>query len=178
MPYDPDKHHRRSIRLKNYDYSQAGAYFVTVVVQGRDLLFGEIVGAEMHPNAAGQAVERWWEEIARKYPTLEKDEFVVMPNHFHGIIRIAGGGGAPTLGQVMDWLKTMTTNEYIRGAKGKGWPRFQGRLWQRNYHEHVIRDEDELNRIREYIVYNLRQWAFDRENPDGVPPEQVEPWEV
>jgi putative transposase len=213
------EHHRRSIRLKNYDYSQPGAYFVTVVAQDRQLLFGEIVGNAMRPNAAGQMVEQWWAKIAQKYPTLARDEFVVMPNHFHGIVVISGGpihaplsgagvgaapcgrpafrddskdvgqphraaptgnGGArgPTLGDVMDWLKTMTTNAYIQGVKKSGWQRFRGRLWQRNYYEHVVRDEEELNRIRQYIACNPLQWALDPENPAGVPPTQVEPWEV
>jgi REP element-mobilizing transposase RayT len=209
----PTQHHRRSIRLKNYDYSQPGAYFVTVVAQDRQLLFGEVDATALRLNAAGQMVERWWAKITQKYPTLASDEFVVMPNHFHGIVVISGGpvvapvdigqphGAAPTiddddgpprgvaptvngesrgptLGDVMDWLKTMTTNAYIQGVERMGWQRFRGRLWQRNYYEHVVRDEEELNRIRQYIACNPLQWAFDPENPGGMPPEQVEPWEV
>ena len=123
MHYDPEQHHRRSIRLKGYDYSQAGAYFVTICAQGRACLFGEIMREEMHPSVAGRMVERWWLELNRKYPTVQTDEYRVMPNHFHSIVLITAAddaGVAPTLGAVMDWFKTMTTNEYIRGVKTLG----------------------------------------------------------
>ena len=95
-----------------------------------------------------------------------------MPNHFHGIIFIAsptaladkGGHVGPPLQRIMQWFKTMTTNEYIHGVKEHGWPAFQGNLWQRSFYEHVIRDEESLNRIREYIVNNPQRWELDREN--------------
>jgi len=89
MNYDPDKHHRRSIRLKSYDYRQSGAYFVTIVAQDRACLFGDVVNEETRLNDAGGIVEHWWFELNHKFPTVETDEFVVMPNHFHGIIVIA-----------------------------------------------------------------------------------------
>ncbi|MBI4317141.1 MAG: hypothetical protein HY675_01515 [Chloroflexi bacterium] len=73
------------------------------------------------------------------------------------------------LGHVIEWFKTMTTNAYIRGVKQDGWTPFSGRLWQRNYYERVIRNEDELNHIREYIAYNPLNWATDRENPEASP---------
>ncbi len=185
MTFDPDKHHRRSVRLRGYDYAQEGAYFVTVCLQGRACLLGDI-DREMKLNDAGCMVERWWCELNHKFPTVETDACIVMPNHFHGVLFIVSTGrgdpmwspsstaghedghppkGAPTLGDVMGWLKTMTTNEYIRGVKQHGWPPFQGRLWQRNYHEHVIRDERELTRIREYVASNPARWAMDPENP-------------
>ena len=92
MKYDPDKHHRRSIRLKGYDYSQAGAYFVTICTQDRECLFGDVVDGEMRLNDAGQMVHRIWNDLSVKYPDIEMDEFVVMPNHVHGIIMLSGRG--------------------------------------------------------------------------------------
>jgi len=226
MQYDPDKHHptgtlrsRRSIRLKGYDYAEAGAYFVTIGAQNRECLFGAIVDGEMRVNDAGKMVERWWEELPHKFPSVELDEFVVMPNHFHGIVgitdtsvgadlrvcpdpqgartaqdarvtaqgarvtvrgadvtaqgaRVTAQGahpGAPlrrlAMGEIVQWFKTMTTNEYIRGVKQNGWTPFPGKLWQRNYYEHIIRNENDLNRIREYIFNNPANWANDDENP-------------
>jgi putative transposase len=178
VKFNPDIHHRRSIRLKGYDYSQSGAYFVTIVAQGRASLFGHIENDEMILNDAGQMLVKWWTELPNKFPQITLGVFIVMPNHFHGIIiigEIVGGdlrvspvlsdgqeGGhvgppqpippqqkpdAP-LSQMIQWFKTMTTNEYIRGVKELGWPRFDGKLWQRDYYEHIIRNADEANRIQ------------------------------
>ena len=185
MSYDPNKHHRRSIRLPGYDYAQPGAYFVTVCVQGRGCLFGDIAGDEMVPNEAGRMVSAWWYELPRKFPSCDPDVLVVMPNHIHGVIVIREGPvgadqrvrpgscahdhtgahtGAP-LPRIVQWFKTMTTNAYARGVNERGWTPFVARLWQRNYYEHIVRDEDELNRIREYIVNNPRSWNEDPDNP-------------
>lgn len=90
MSFNPKIHHRRSIRLKNYDYSQAGAYFVTICTQGRDCLFGEIENSEMQLSLAGQAVAVCWPNLPRHFDNIELDEFVVMPNHVHGIVVIVG----------------------------------------------------------------------------------------
>jgi REP element-mobilizing transposase RayT len=228
MNYDPDRHHRRSIRLKEYDYSRSGAYFVTVVTQGRACLFGEIVNVETRLNDAGHMIEHWWYELKNKFPAVENDEFVIMPNHFHGIVVIADVGadlrvgpdpkgahpahqgthagvplqgthpvrpvarrGAPMcapvfapqnasqrapLPTVLQWFKTMTTNEYMRGIKTLGWIQFQGQLWQRNYYEHVIRDEESLNCIRGYILDNPARWEFDHENPAATTLEPEDAW--
>lgn len=181
MTYNPDIHHRQSIRLSGFDYASAGVYYVTICVQGRECLFGEIVNSAMELNDAGRIVEKWWLELSSKFPAVELDEFTVMPNHFHGITHHVGAAlcgrpplcghdghprwGAPTLGDVMDWFKTMTTNEYIRSVKQLGWPSFPGRLWQRNYYEHIVRSETELNDIRNYITSNPTKWADDTENP-------------
>ena len=187
--YNPILHHRRSIRLKGYDYSQAGAYFVTTVTQDRECQFGEIAEDDFRPNSAGEMIARWWQELPNKFPSVELDEYVIMPNHFHGIIVIvedkgskegehvgspqpgAPQPGAPQqrphapLSQIVQWFKTMTTNEYIRGVKQCGWPQFRGKLWQRNYYERIIRDESELALIRKYIAENPVKWALDQENP-------------
>lgn len=185
--------HRRSIRLKGYDYSRPGAYFVTMVTQGREWVFGEIRSGELNLNDAGQMIARWWQELPCKFPAIESGAFVVMPNRFHGIIQITenpvgadlrvrpdgyedhesqNGGhigppvprqGAP-LSQMMQWFKTMTTNEYIRGVKELGWQPFAGKLWQRSYYEHIIRNEAEWNRIHRYIEANPVNWKSDKQN--------------
>ena len=92
MPYDPAKHHRRSIRLAQYDYSLMGAYFVTVCVHERCCLFGDVVDADMRLNDAGCLVQTAWDELPGRFPGVELDGFVIMPNHFHGIVVIVGAG--------------------------------------------------------------------------------------
>ena len=189
MKYDSAIHHRRSIRLQGYDYSQAGAYFVTVCTQNRECLFGEIVNGEMLLNDAGKTIQSVWDEIPAHYPGIDIDASIVMPNHIHGIVVIVGAapcgrprpapcgrpglahsqdgqarGPAPTglsLPDVVHRFKTMTTKRYADGVKRNGWSMFPGKLWQRNYWEHIVRNEPELNRIREYIHTNPAQWELD-----------------
>ena len=260
MTYDPARHHRRSIRVKGYDYAQPGAYFVTICAQDRECRFGTVADGVMHLNDAGRMVASVWDELPIFYPGVGIDAFVVMPNHIHGIIILhadpshlvgagpracpagpracppgpracpgrdgrnrddnrdgdpirgprdgsrtadatgqAGGarsrpgpgqarGPAPTavpgmgsdegaaqagnsgprtlsLGDVVHRFKTMTTKRYADGVKLAGWPPFPGRLWQRNYYEHIIRNDVALNRIRDYIEANPALWETDPENP-------------
>jgi REP element-mobilizing transposase RayT len=166
---------RKAIRLRHFAYSQPGAYFVTTCVQHRACLFGEVVDGVMRMNDAGRVVAEWWLKLNSKFPSVQSDTYAVMPNHFHGIVTIVGAdprvrpgpgahAGAP-LPTIMQWFKTMTTNAYIRGVKEHDWRAFSGKLWQRNYYEHVIRTERELTLIREYIADNPLQWHLDRENP-------------
>ena len=183
----PEARRRRSIRLKGYDYSRTGAYFVTTVTQNRLCLFGDVVGDEMHLNEAGIMAQKMWETLPHRFPGRDLDAFVIMPNHIHGIIAINEPVGAsvvsaqdnsmatgerattrvaPTLGDVMGAYKSLTTIEYARGVTTWGWQSFDRRLWQRNYYERVIRDGRELDRAREYIANNPMQWALDSENPD------------
>ncbi len=183
----PEARRRRSIRLKGYDYSRTGAYFVTTVTQNRLCLFGDVVGDEMHLNEAGIMAQEMWETLPHRFPGIDLDAFVIMPNHIHGIIAINEPVGAsvvsaqdnsmatgerattrvaPTLGDVMGAYKSLTTIEYARGVTTWGWQSFDRRLWQRNYYERVIRDGRELDRAREYIANNPMQWALDSENPD------------
>jgi len=186
MKFDPKKHHRRSIRLKDYDYSQAGAYYVTIDIQNRECFLGEIVNYEMVFNDAGKMVEEEWLALTERFPNIELDVYQVMPNHFHGIIVVgatlvvapdadasqheAGTSPAstksPTLGDIIGAFKSITTHEYILGVDNKNWSRFYKRLWQRNYYEHVVRDEADLNRIRDYIQSNPANWDSDEENPN------------
>jgi len=174
--YDPEKHHRRSIRLKGYDYSSQGAYYVTIMAQGREHFFGKIINKEMILNDAGQMIHKWWNELPNKFSNVVLGASVVMPNHFHCIIIIVGADlrvrpmdlrtrpNAPLL-QIIQWFKTMTTNEYIRGVKQFNWKPFNGKLWQRNYYEHIIRDEKELQQKTDYILGNPSGWDDDNENP-------------
>ncbi len=173
----PTNRLRQSIRLPAHDYADPGAYFVTICTNDRRYLFGEVVADKMRLNAAGLMVARWWREVLHKFPLIQLDAYIVMPNHPHGIVVITSDvgaalrgrpghphRGAPTLGDIVDWFKTMTTSEYIRHVKSDNWPAFPGKVWQRNYYERVIRDEEELGRIREYVLRNPAQWALDREN--------------
>jgi len=226
MKYNPDIHHRRSVRLNGYDYSQAGFYFITICAQNRMCLFGEIL------NGAGKMVNKWWYELNNKYRNIELHEQIVMPNHFHGIIQIKSSVGADLcvcpddlcvcpddlcvcpddlcvcpddarrkikgehtgsplrdgaimmgehtgsplrdgaimmgehtgspLHAMIQWFKTMTTNEYIRGVKNNHWQPFNKKLWQRNYYEHIIRDEKSYHQISEYIQTNPLKWREDK----------------
>jgi REP element-mobilizing transposase RayT len=198
------RHHRKSIRLKGWDYSRPGAYFVTLCVQDRECLFGKIISGRMVLNAAGKMVEKWHLELANKFTTIKIDEYVVMPNHFHSIIIIVpphtvGADpcvctmkslesqhmgehtGSPrretrdnnNLSSIMQWFKTMTTNEYIRNVKANGWPPFAGKLWQRNFYDHIGRDGNELLRIRQYIRNNPQNWGADDEKPFSKSPRYV-----
>ena len=182
MKYDSEIHHRRSIRLSGYDYSSPGAYFVTICTKDRLCLFGEIINDEMRVNDAGCMIEKYWLKLPNKFPHIQINSFITMPNHFHGIIKIVGADprvcpdkenekgahtGAP-LHKVVQWFKTMTTNAYIKGVKDSDWAGFPGKLWQRNYYEHVIRNDDSMNVIREYIEYNPSRWIDDVDNPDNI----------
>jgi putative transposase len=157
--------HRRSIRLPGYDYSSAGAYFVTICTEGRRPLFGDATDDEMHHNGAGRMVEECAGKLSTKFGGLTLDAFIVMPNHIHAVIALDDTGTAD-LPSIMTWFKTMTTNAYIRGVKDFGWPRFDGRLWQRNYFERIIRDEAELDRVRAYVEANPAKWTGDEHNPE------------
>ncbi|MDQ3654562.1 MAG: transposase [Chloroflexota bacterium] len=169
--------HRRSLRLRSYDYSQAGAYFITICVQHRICLLGTIEDEVIHLNAAGQAIQSGWERLPSKFSPVSCDAMVVMPNHIHGILLLSHESQDPgsldnpvTLGDAMQWFKTMTTNEYMQGVKNQGWAPFPGRLWQRNYYEHIIRNDNDLDRIRAYIDANPSRWATDAENPECLLP--------
>ncbi len=173
-----DRHHRRSIRLKDYDYSQARYYYVTICAQDRESLFGKIIGSEMRLSRSGRIISRCWFAIPDYYPNVELDLFVIMPNHFHGIIHITdsqhqciqtGRGGVtpplqklrlPTLGDIIGYFKYRSTKHINQLSNSPG-----QRIWQRGYYEHVIRNEAELNSRRQYILNNPIKWQLDRNNP-------------
>jgi len=139
MGYDPDKHHRQSIRLKGYDYSPPGYYYVTICTQDRKKLFGEINDAIIRLNDAGQMIDQEWNQIPKRYGCVILDEFVVMPNHFHGILQlISDKNDGNSLFEIIGAFKSITTNQYINCVKQNNWPTFRKRLWQLRYHDRVI----------------------------------------
>lgn len=178
MPYNPDIHHRHSIRLKNYDYSQSGIYFVTICAWQRECLFGDLANGEMALNDVGRVVQDEWRRLPKQFPMVELDVSVIMPNHIHGIISIVGAqfiapgmcgrdrdvkgamNRAPTVGEMVRAFKARCTHAINILRNNRGCP-----VWQRNYYERIIRDENELSRAREYIANNPMKWELDRENP-------------
>ena len=165
MKYNPNIHNRRSIRLKGYDYTRPGAYFVTICTQNRECLFGKIMNGEMKLNDAGRMVMKWRHELENKFPDIKINDFICMPNHIHFIL-INAPATAPVY-VVVQWFKTMTTNEYIRGVKQHAWPPFPGKLWQRNYYERIIRNKTEFDKIRNYIDKNPFHWHDDKNYTDS-----------
>ena len=181
MKFHRKKRNRRSLRLRGYDYSQAGAYFVTICIHGQDCLFGQVVEGETRLSEYGGVVSKCWNELSFHYPYVETDEYAVMPNHLHGIIVITASTEPDlrsthnhhALGQIVGYFKYQSTKEINERRRTPG-----ARVWQRNYYEHVIRSEDELNRIRKYIAENPLKWEMDPENPEGQKPKKKEAWEV
>lgn len=179
---------RKRLRLKNYDYSKEGAYFVTVYIHDRHCLFGEITDGHMILNKAGEMVAEVWKNLSRRFTNIEMDYYIVMPNHFHGIIQICRGDPCDrpnnldhsndrgeykirpygtmngSLGRIVQAFKSQTTHKYIMGIKMHGWFSFNKRLWQRSYYDHIIRNDADLNRIRAYITTNPIQWELDENN--------------
>lgn len=172
MTYDPHKHHRRSIRLRGYDYAHPGAYFVTVCTLRFEPIFGEVVDGQVRLSELGRIASACWGDLPNHYRGVSLDEFVVMPDHVHGIIWIsherAGFKPAPTgderpsshgLPEIVRGFKTFSSRRINEARRTTG-----SKVWQRNYYEHVIRDEDELNRTREYVMANPARWRKDDES--------------
>jgi REP element-mobilizing transposase RayT len=157
-------YHRRSIRLQGFDYSSAGAYFVTICTHERAHVFGEIQNNEMILNENGNICMNVWDEIREYSDNVETDEFIVMPNHVHGIIWITGAinpkgaiNRAPTimgLGEIVRSYKARVTRQIRSAGSTYG-------VWQRNYHERIIRNEHELDAVQQYIRNNPSKWEFD-----------------
>ncbi|MBL8161974.1 MAG: transposase [Anaerolineae bacterium] len=150
---------RKSPRLQGFDYASEGAYFITICVQNRMHLFGTVRDDKMHLNSAGEMVVTRWLEIAARYPHVDLDAFVIMPNHLHGIVLLEQQDVGLT--QIIQWFKIVTTNRFIQGHRQHGWENFTGKLWQRSFHDHIVRSEVELNRIREYVMHNPALWTTD-----------------
>jgi len=198
--YNPLIHHRRSIRLKGYDYSQAGLYFITICCQNRACLFGKVTNSEMQLNDAGKMVENEWLKLPERFKNIQLHEYVVMPNHFHAILEIVGATlvvapddnpiltemglpqeigrlpqeiGRPqghahtgkTVGAIVGAFQSIVTVEYIRGVKNLNWQPFNGKLWHRNYYEHIIRNEKSYHNISNYILNNPKNWRGDKFYP-------------
>jgi putative transposase len=217
MKYDPNIHHRHSIRLPTYDYSQPGVYFITVCAQNREYLFGEITDCKMQLNNAGRIAEKCWQEIPKHYPDFTLDKFIIMPNHVHGILfvknpPVGANNHSPSLNNHSPSLNNhspslnnhLTDNHWCdNSSRAKNFSPLRGcrprrdpiqtcptgtsktigsvvrgykigvtkwfrqntnvySVWQRNYWERIIRDETELEKIREYIKNNPKQWESDK----------------
>jgi len=194
MIYDPAHHHRRSIRLPGYDYTQPGAYFVTTCTHDGEPLFGEVIDGIMQPNRFGCILQVCWSNLPRHYPHVVLDEFVVMPTHAHMIIVLAGDPApvapstectptgdqvpAPTrhgLPEVVRAFKTFSAQRINTLRRRPGVP-----VWQRNYYEHIVRNDRALKAIRKYIRDNPLRWRLDRYNPaaSGPDPEATEIWRM
>jgi len=175
--FDPQKHHRRSIRLQGYDYSQEGAYYVTIVTYQRDCLFGEVVNGEMVLNEYGKIADECSCAIPDHFPDIELGAYVIMPNHVHGIIVITNGRGtiyrAPTQEQfqkpVTDSIPTIVRTFKAAVTRRIGREYNAAGIWQRNYYEHIIRDEKDLQNKTDYIEANPSLWDDDDNNPHNLP---------
>lgn len=173
MKFNPDVHHRKSIRLRDYDYSKAGVYFITICTHERLPLFGKIIDAKMVANDAGVIAEKCWLEIPDHFPHVKLDIFVVMPNHLHGIIEIRDIVGANPVG-ANNYLPqpslrhgtSKTVGSIVRGFKIGVTKWFREHtdiqeVWQRNYHEQIVRNEEGYVKISEYIQTNPQKWQED-----------------
>ena len=175
---DPEKYDRRSIRLKGYDYGSLGKYFITTCAHNRECLFGYIQNSQMILNDVGQRIWQVWSSLPVRFPSIELEEFVVMPNHVHGIIVIAeiprgAEDKAPELGEIVRAFKSVSAVECNRTLERPRRP-----FWQSGYYEHIVRDRDECGRIATYIVENPANWGRDRENPEAHATEPEESWQV
>ena len=170
---------RRATRLRGYDYSQPGAYFVTICAQHRKCLFGTIIDGKMQLNEIGQIVVEYWNYIPQHFLSVELGESVIMPNHIHGIVACnpVGAGSprptkntknrtrenpSPALGKIVAYFKYQSTKHINQHRNTPG-----TRIWQRNYHDHIIRDDPDLQRIRQYVQDNPMKWALDQLHPDN-----------
>ncbi len=166
-----DQKSRKSVRLRDYDYTQAGFYYVTICTEGRRNILGQIinVGAdsisaryEMALSGAGRMIEKIYCTMPNEFINIMLHEYIIMPNHLHGIIQIQQAGGESSLPKIIQSFKRQTTLEYIRGVKNNRYPPFNKHIWQRGFYDHIIRNEVELQEIRQYILDNPTKWQEDR----------------
>jgi REP-associated tyrosine transposase len=175
MTYDPERHHRRSVRLKEYDYASNGAYFVTLCTAGRVENLAKIADGQVQLSSLGDIADQCWKAIPQHFPSVELDAYVIMPNHMHSIFVIASdndvgarhaspsqpsGVDPRSAGAIVGSFKSAATRLVNKMRKTPG-----AALWQRNYYERVIRNEGELRALREYIANNPLKWEMDEDNP-------------
>ena len=186
--YNPKIHHRESMRLKNYDYSQDGYYFTTICAKNKIECFGEIIDGKMVLNECGKIVEKCWYDLPNHYHNCRLDEFIIMPNHNHGIVIIDNGvvetGLKPIrmdksvvgmgLKPIPTGVKRYSLSEIIRAFKTFSSRKINEQnpnlifRWQLRFYDHIIRNEKSLDKIREYIVNNPLKWELDRNNPENL----------
>ena len=159
-------------RLRGHDYSHPGFYFITICIADRSHVLGTISEGVFTVSAAGEMVLNLWEEQATRFPEIQLDEFCIMPNHFHALVGVGtrddDEGSRVWLPSIVQGFKAATTVAYGRGVKALGWPPYEGRLWQKGYHDHVVRNDRDLDRIRGYIRANPSQWERDTFFPPGL----------
>ncbi|MCK5491716.1 MAG: transposase [Candidatus Omnitrophica bacterium] len=179
-------------RLPGYNYSQLNYYFITICSENRLELFGKIENNEMVMNDAGRMIEQILLEIPCFYPAISLDTYVVMPNHIHAIIIINNQillnngqtqGSVPTysnisLSNLIQRIKMLSTKKYIAAVKNNQWPPFNKKIWQRSFHDHIIRNNRSLKEIREYIVKNPANWDEDAENKNSINRQRISPGQV
>lgn len=153
------------LRLREYDYSLPAYYFVSICCNHRESMFGTIENRKMILNPAGEMIDQIWDEAPTGFMGVTSECHVVMPNHVHILVGIGVKATDPldltSLTEVIHWYKSLTTTRYIRGVKDQAWPRFNGRLWQQGFHDHIVRNERELQTIREYVANNPKRWDDD-----------------
>jgi putative transposase len=165
MRFDPDRQHRRSIRFPKQDYSRIDFYFVTLCVEKRECLLGAVVDRRVQLSREGQTASWAWESLPKHYPHLRLDAFVVMPNHIHGILELReldlrDGQRRHGLPEIVRAFKSFSARRINRHRGTPGAP-----VWQRNYHDRILRDEGDLEPVRRYILENPAKWQEDPENP-------------
>ncbi|MER2599588.1 MAG: transposase [Caldilineales bacterium] len=166
MPYDPSRHHRRSIRLKGYDYSQPGGYFITIVVKNRKPILGSVVDGVFHPSRYGHLVHMVLTALPKHYPYLQLDQFVLMPDHIHAIFilleeprtRRTPAPKRHSVTEVIRGFKTESARKINRLRKTQGTA-----VWKRNYYERIIRNQRALHAIRRYIIQNPLKWQIKQD---------------
>lgn len=161
MTYNPEIHHRSSVRLKEYDYSLNGLYFITVCAQDKKCLFGKITDGTMRLNDAGKIVEHTWFDLPNHNTNINLLEFIIMPNHIHGIIQLVGAGSKPAqatpLSELVRQFKTFSSKRINLSNNTEG-----NKIWQRNYYEHIIRNQHSYEEISDYIITNPLRWEKDQ----------------
>ena len=172
---------KKQYRRRNYDYSQNGSYFITICTADREMFFGDINDGKIELSEIGWIAEKFWQEIPSHFLGVNLDEYVIMPNHIHGVIEInksdpVGTGHCPvptvgskfghvtpkSLSTIVGSYKSIVTKEINLHIQNSGF------AWQLRFHDRIIRDEGELNRIREYIESNPSNWESDRNNQDDL----------
>ena len=165
MSQSSDYPKRKNIRLLGYDYSTPANYFLTIVVLNRKCLLGNISNGEMVLSEVGEMVRKTLKEVTNKYEDSEIPHYVIMPNHIHLIIQNTGGD---RINEIVRWMKSLTTNRYLRSIKGKECSHGYNKLWQRNYYDHIIRNQHSYDYIANYIFTNPQRWKYDKLNSDCV----------
>lgn len=162
---DEHQHHRRSIRLKDYDYTTPGAYFITICTYRREHILWENREGHILLSQFGLIARNCWLEMSVRYPNLRLDEFCIMPDHIHGIIQLTGDDPKNRLSEIMRRFKSDSARRINVARHTTGIP-----VWQRNYYEHIIRNEKEWAQVREYISLNPQNWKDDQNTGSSIFP--------